>query len=231
MTRSRVASDKRKSVMRLASSGATAGAMPPEPQQMLRSRWWAISSTVKPRSAIRRRTASWMWGAWRAPQGSLDVKSPGWRGGNPIRQANLPQHFVDGAGVDLRKKFLKGLVAVRAGHDDFLGSQLRDFPGHLADDPEHHVFFPHEIAGGAATVEHDARIRQPAAQVGVSRLHDRGGVARQGAAREKDPGRLAGGGVRAAQGKGRGSAPLDVVPDALMRGQRPLTPGHQGFPG
>ena len=104
-------------------------------------------------------------------------------------------------------------------------------PATLPDDPEHDVCLPHEIAGGAAAVEHDARIRQLPAQVGVSRLHHPGGVARQGAAREKDPGRLAGGGVRAAQGKGRGSAPLDVVLDALMRGQRPLAPGHQGFPG
>ncbi len=110
-------------------------------------------------------------------------------------------------------------------------SQLRQFPGHVADDPEHDVVLPHEIAGGAAAVEHDARIRQPPAQVGVSRLHHPGGVARQGAAREKDPGRLAGGGVRAAQGKGRGSPPLDVVLDAFMRGQRPFTAGHQGFPG
>ena len=93
------------------------------------------------------------------------------------------------------------------------------------------VFFPHEIAGGAAAVEHDPRIRQPPAQVGVSRLHHRGGVARQGAAREKDPGRLAGGGVRAAQGKGRGRPPLDVVLDSFMGRQRPLTSGHQGLPG
>ena len=96
---------------------------------------------------------------------------------------------------------------------------------------EHDVFFSHEIAGGAAAVEHDARIRQPPAQVGVGGFHDPGGVARQGAAREKDPGRLAGGGVRTAQGKDRGGAPLDEVLDALMGGQRPLTPGYQGFPG
>ena len=118
-----------------------------------------------------------------------------------------------------------------AGHDDLLRSQLRHFCAHVADDPEHDLFLPHEIAGGAAAVEHDPRIRQPPPQVGVSRLHHPGGVARQGAAGEKDPGRLAGGGVRAAQGKGRGSAPPDEVLDALMRGQRPLAAGHQGFPG
>ena len=69
------------------------------------------------------------------------------------------------------------------------------------------------------------------AQVGVGGLYHPGGVAGQGAAREKDPGRLAGGRVRPAQGEGRGGAPLDVVLDALMGGQRPLAPGHQGFPG
>ena len=151
--------------------------------------------------------------------------------GASVRQTHLVQHLVNSAGFDLREKFLKGLVAVGAGHDDFSRSQLRQFSGHVADDPEHDVCLPHEIAGGAAAVEHDARIRQLPAQVGVSRLHHPGGVARQGAAGEKDPGRLAGGGVRAAQGKGRGSPPLDVVLDAFMGGQRPLTAGHQGFPG
>ena len=148
-----------------------------------------------------------------------------------LRQTHLVQHLINGSGFDLREKFLKNLVAVGAGHDDLSRSQLRQFSGHVADDPEHDVSLPHEIAGGAAAVEHDARIRQLPAQVGVSRLHHPGGVARQGAAREKDPGRLAGGGVRAAQGKGRGSAPLDEVLDAFMRGQRPLDRRPPGLPG
>ncbi len=125
----------------------------------------------------------------------------------------------------------KVLVAVGAGHDDFFSSQLLQFPGHIADNAKHDVFFAHEIAGRAAAVEHDPRIRQFLAQVGVGLFHYLSGAPRQGAAREKDPGRLAGGRVGTAQGKGGRCPPLDVILDALMGGQRPLTPGHQGFPG